>query len=123
MAVPVRADLLRAILDHGHRLEIGRQRVFTGARQRLTDIARALPRRDRLLEGPRQRFDHASGKLASALTLLVHQQRARLDRAAAGLTPGPLSADRAAPARTRARLHPPHATRRAPARRPTSRSA
>jgi exodeoxyribonuclease VII large subunit len=90
MAVPVRVDLLRAILDHGQRLEIGRQRVFTGARQRLTDIARALPRRDRLLEGPRQRFDHASGKLASALTLLVHQQRARLDRAAVGLTPGPL---------------------------------
>jgi exodeoxyribonuclease VII large subunit len=90
MAVPVRADLLRAILDHGQRLEIGRQRVFTGARQRLTDIARALPRRDRLLEGPRQRLDLVSSKLAGALTLLVQRQRARLERAGAGLTKGPL---------------------------------
>jgi len=90
MAVPVRADLLRAILDRGQRLESGRLRAFTGARQRLTDIARALPRRDRLLDGPRQRFDHAAGKLANALTVLVHKQRARLDVAAGGLTPGRL---------------------------------
>jgi exodeoxyribonuclease VII large subunit len=90
MAVPVRADLLRAILDHGQRLEIGRQRVFTTARQRLTDIARALPRRDRLLDGPRQRFDLASGRLAGALKVLVGKQRARLDAAAAGLAPGRL---------------------------------
>jgi len=90
MAVPVRADLLREILNHGQRLETGRMRVFTQARQRLTDIARALPRRDQLLEGPRQRFDHASGKLANALNVLVHKQRARLETAAAGLTPGRL---------------------------------
>jgi exodeoxyribonuclease VII large subunit len=56
----------------------------------LTDIARALPRRERLLESPRQRFDNVSVKLGSALTLLVHRQRARLDRAAAQLTPAPL---------------------------------
>ncbi|MFM9862021.1 MAG: exodeoxyribonuclease VII large subunit, partial [Micropepsaceae bacterium] len=90
MAVPVRAELVQTIRDRAHRLETGRHRVFTQARQRLTDIARALPRRERLLENPRQRFDHVSAKLGSALTLLVHRQRARLDRAAAQLTPAPL---------------------------------
>jgi exodeoxyribonuclease VII large subunit len=90
MAVPVRAELVRNVVDRAHRLETGRLRLFTQARQRLTDIARALPRRERLLEIPRQRFDHASSKLGSALTLLVHRQRARFDRAAAQLTPAPL---------------------------------
>jgi exodeoxyribonuclease VII large subunit len=90
MAVPVRAELVRQIVDRTHRLETGRLRVFTTARTRLTDIARALPRRERLLEVPRQRFDHAASKLGSALTLLVNQQRGRFDRAAAKLTPAPL---------------------------------
>ncbi len=92
MAVPVRSELVQTIKDRAHRLETGRHRLFTQARQRLTDIARALPRRDRLLEIPRQRFDHASAKLAGALTLLVHRQRARFDRAAAGLSPQPMLA-------------------------------
>ena len=87
MAVPVRSDLVRAVLDHTQRLERGRLRLFQQARQRLTDIARALPRRERLLEFPRQRFDHAAAKLTTALTLLVQRQRARFDRAAARVTP------------------------------------
>ncbi len=78
MAVPVRADLVRAILDHAQRLERGRLRLFQQARQRLTDIARALPRRERLLETPRQRFDNAAGKLSGALNVLVQRQRTRL---------------------------------------------
>jgi exodeoxyribonuclease VII large subunit len=90
MAVPVRMDLVRQIADRTHRLETGRTRIFALARQRLTDISRALPRRDRLLEIPRQRFDHAAAKLGGALTLLVHKQRARFDRASALLTPGPM---------------------------------
>ena len=92
MAVPVRAELLRQIVERAHRLETGRTRLFALSHQRLTDIARALPRRERLLEIPRQRFDHASAKLGSALTLLVHRQRARFDRAVAGLTPQPMLA-------------------------------
>jgi exodeoxyribonuclease VII large subunit len=88
MAVPVRSELVHKVVDRAHRLETGRLRVFETARQRLTDIARALPRRERLLEVPRQRFDHAASRLAGALTMLVGAQRARL--AAARLTPGPL---------------------------------
>jgi exodeoxyribonuclease VII large subunit len=90
MAVPVRSELVQTVRDRAHRLETGRHRLFTTARQRLTDIARALPRRERLLETPRQRYDHISAKLDSGLTLLVHRQRARFDRAAAQLTPAPL---------------------------------
>jgi len=90
MAVPVRNDLLRQISDRAHRLETGRTRVFTLARQRLTDLSRALPRRERLLEVPRQRFDHAASKLGGALTLLVHKQRARFDRASTQLSPTPM---------------------------------
>jgi exodeoxyribonuclease VII large subunit len=90
IAVPVRGELLSTIVDRTHRLETGRVRLFTLARQRLTDITRALPRRERLLEVPRQRFDHAASKLAGALTLLVHRQRARFAEATAKLTPGPL---------------------------------
>jgi exodeoxyribonuclease VII large subunit len=90
MAVPVRAELRRMVLDRAQRLEGGRLRLYTQARQRLTDIARALPRRESLLAIPRQRFDHAGGKLAGALTLLVHKQRSRLQVASGQLTPGRL---------------------------------
>jgi exodeoxyribonuclease VII large subunit len=90
MAVPVRAELVRQVLDFAHRLESARARMFAQARQRLTDMARALPRRERLLEIPRQRLDHAAAKLAGALTLMVHRQRSRFEAAVAKLTPGPL---------------------------------
>jgi exodeoxyribonuclease VII large subunit len=90
MAVPVRAELIRTMLDHGRRIEGGRLRVFTQARQRLTDIARALPRRDSLLAIPRQRFDHAGAKLGTALTMLVQRQSTRLQVATGRLTPGKL---------------------------------
>ena len=90
MAVPVRSELRRQVGDLTHRSEGGLLRLLKQARQRLTDVARALPRRERLLEGPRQRYDHAASNLAGALTLLVHRQRTRLERAGAGLTKGPL---------------------------------
>jgi len=79
MAVPVRADLLRSVMECARRLESGRLRLLSQARQRLTDIGRALPRRDSLLAHPRQRFDFAASKLAGALNLMVHKQRARFE--------------------------------------------
>lgn len=90
MAVPVRNDLLRQIADRAHRLETGRTRIFTLARQRLTDLSRALPRRERLLEIPRQRVDHAASKLGGSLRHLVQDRRARFNTFAARLTPAPL---------------------------------
>jgi exodeoxyribonuclease VII large subunit len=90
MAVPVRSELLRQIADRAHRLETVRSRIFTLARQRLTDLSRVLPRRERLLEIPRQRIDHAASKLGGALRHLVQDRRARFGAAAARLTPAPL---------------------------------
>jgi exodeoxyribonuclease VII large subunit len=75
----------------GHQLEGGLLRTLGTSRQRLADIARALPRHDRLLELPRQRFDLVSSRLSGALGLLVQRQRGRLDTAAARLSPGRLA--------------------------------
>jgi exodeoxyribonuclease VII large subunit len=90
MAVPVRADLVRHVLRDAERLEGARQRLFAGARQRLVDLARALPRRDSLLAIPRQRLDAVAGNIVNALRILVHRHSGRYDRAAAGLTTLPL---------------------------------
>lgn len=90
MAVPVRADLRRLVAELEHRLQSGLQRFRTQNRQRLTDVARGLPRLQRLLEGPRQRLDLVASNLSGALTLRVQKQRTRLERAGAGLTTGPL---------------------------------
>jgi exodeoxyribonuclease VII large subunit len=90
MAVPVRADLIRHVLRDAERLEGARQRLFTQARQRFTDLARALPKREALLAIPRQRFDFAASKLSSALLIMVQRQHTRFERAAAALTVTPL---------------------------------
>ena len=90
MAVPVRADLIRHVLRDAERLEGARQRLFEQARQRFTDLARALPRREAILAVPRQRFDFAASKLSSALLIMVQRQHTRFERAAAALTVGPL---------------------------------
>ena len=90
MAVPVRADLMRHVQRDGDRLEGARIRLFSMARQRFTDLARALPRREAILAIPRQRFDLAASKLGSALVIMVQRQHTRFERAAAALTVTPL---------------------------------
>ena len=90
MAVPVRVDLMRHVQRDGERLESARLRLFSQARQRFTDLVRALPRREAILAIPRQRFDMAAGKLGSALVILVQRQHTRFERASAGLSVTPL---------------------------------
>ena len=90
MAVPVRSELRRQVGDLAYRIQSGLLRSLTQGQQRLTDVSRGLPRPQRLLENPRQRFDHASANLAGALAILVQKQRTRLERAGAGLSKGPL---------------------------------
>jgi exodeoxyribonuclease VII large subunit len=92
MAVPVRSELLRAVGDFSVRLSAAAFRRFEAARQRVSDLGRALPRRDNLFQVPRQRLDTASGRLGSAL--LIHTQRfsARLGSIAARLCGQPLLA-------------------------------
>ncbi len=87
MAVPVRLELMAWVDQQGARLRQSLTTGLTGRRQRVTDLARGLPRRDSLLDGPRQRLDVASDKLPAALRSLVAGRELALSRAAGALRP------------------------------------
>lgn len=87
MAVPVRMELLAWTDGQGARLTNCLVRGMEQRRQRLRDLARALPRADRLLDGPRQRLDLWGERLPGGLTALVQKKRNRLTEAAAVLRP------------------------------------
>ncbi len=121
LAVPVRVDLLGWLESQGARMTRAAASAITQRQQRLTDLSRALPRHDTLLDAPRQRLDQASERLPRALmqgvqvrrlavaeltgslhpiTLrrMAQTQRDRLDRTTARLDPDRL-ADRVQQAR------------------------
>jgi exodeoxyribonuclease VII large subunit len=87
MAVPVRADLLSQTLDFERRVLNGFTRGITHRRTGLQGLLRALPRAEQLFAQPRQRFDYASERLASALRHNLQEHRARFTKAAAVLQP------------------------------------
>lgn len=87
MAVPVRLDMLNWVRQQDGTLTRAMTQALTGRGQRLTDLSRALPRPEALLDAARQRLDVAALRLAPALRQGAQDKRARLDRAAAGLTP------------------------------------
>ena len=74
LAVPVRGELAAQVAD----LQARRLRAMGGAmdraRQRLSDISRALPRPDQILAERRQRLDLASARLASPHEMLQRKQ-------------------------------------------------
>ena len=76
LAVPVRLDLLAAVDARGARLSQAVARMVASRRQRLADLARALPRLDSLLGGPRQRLDLWAGRLGGALGIATARKRA-----------------------------------------------
>jgi exodeoxyribonuclease VII large subunit len=88
MAVPVRRDLLAWTSEQEARLTAALTQGLTRRGQRLTDLARALPRPAALLDTPNQRLDRAAEKLPAALTARVRQGEVRLQKAAGGLRPG-----------------------------------
>ncbi|MFV0333726.1 MAG: exodeoxyribonuclease VII large subunit, partial [Tropicimonas sp.] len=90
MAVPVRLDLLAHIDGQGARLTGALARGMARRGERLRDLARALPRPDTLLAGPRQRLDHAGERLPLALRGGLQQRRVRLSDYASPLRPGML---------------------------------
>ncbi|MCK0142686.1 exodeoxyribonuclease VII large subunit [Aliiroseovarius sp. F20344] len=109
-AVPVRLELLAWTEEQGTRLTRSLEQGVGQRGQRLRDLARALPRAEALLDGPRQRLDTAGLKLPAALTHMTQARRVKLTEAAAGLRPRALTA-RLAPLRdkldgTAARLGP-----------------
>ena len=90
LAVPVRLDLLAWLDNQEARLTHALTSGVTARGQRLRDVARALPRPERLLDGPRQRLDAWADRLPAALTRTVQARRVRLYEAAGALRPGTL---------------------------------
>ena len=79
-AVPVRADLLALVADHGARQSRAVRRAMEQRQTRVTSAARALPRPDDVLALARQRFDGAAGRLVQALRSNLQQQRGAFER-------------------------------------------
>ncbi|SEN43198.1 Exodeoxyribonuclease VII large subunit [Loktanella fryxellensis] len=86
MAVPVRLDLFATLDAQGGRLRRAVAQAVTLRQQRVRDLSRALPQKDALLQGPRQRLDYLGERLPAALTAATGRSRVRL--ADAALRPG-----------------------------------
>ncbi|MFN3607061.1 MAG: exodeoxyribonuclease VII large subunit, partial [Cypionkella sp.] len=85
LAVPVRADLIAWADGMGARMSRGIAMALGQRGQRLRDIARALPRAERLLDTPRQRYDTGVQRLGGALGLLAARKSASFGRVAVRL--------------------------------------
>jgi exodeoxyribonuclease VII large subunit len=86
-AVPVRADLFIRVTSHGLRAVSILRRVLEAQRGRFLAATRGLPRRANILDLPRQRFDHASGRLKRALLANARVHRTWFERASTWLRP------------------------------------
>ncbi|MCL6284394.1 exodeoxyribonuclease VII large subunit [Ruegeria sp. 2012CJ41-6] len=90
LAVPVRLDLLAWTGEQGARLSRAASDAVQRRAQRLADLARALPRPDTLLDGPRQRLDQSAERLPNALIRGVQNRRVKLLDMSAHLRPATL---------------------------------
>lgn len=90
IAVPVLADLRLTLDSHRQRTERCARRYVERGRERLTALARLLPRRDALLGPQRQRADDAGARLDRGLERRVTVARGQLDRATGALRPAVL---------------------------------
>ncbi len=91
MATPVLADLKAVLSDFERRMTQSSGRMVEDRRQRLTGVARGLPRPDDILALARQRFDNAASRLANGLRANVDVHERALLRSAGRLQPGVLS--------------------------------
>lgn len=92
IAVPVRHELAAWLDSQEARMAVLLSQGLTRRSQRLRDMARALPRADALLDGPRQRLDRAAEKLEPALIAGVQRRRVRLANVSGSLRPATLRA-------------------------------
>lgn len=92
LAVPVRVDLLAWLQAQDARLAGGLARLITQRKQRVQDLARALPRPQSLVANAQQRLDLAADRLPRALLGLVERRRAKLTEQAASLRPSVVGA-------------------------------
>ena len=86
-AVPVRAELLVTVTQHGLRVTTSLRRRIEGERVRFVGLTRGLPRKANILDLPRQRFDSAGGRLPRALSANARAHRGAFERCAARLRP------------------------------------
>ena len=77
-AVPVRLELLSALADLARRQTSAVLRAAERRRTELRSLARALPGRDDVLAGPRQRLDRAGERLGTAATSGLDRRRIHL---------------------------------------------
>ncbi len=82
LAVPVRFELLATLDQLSSRLLRGLSQGVERRRQRLSDLSRALPRPESLLQTPAQRLDHTAARLGAALGLMVTRKRGAYERIA-----------------------------------------
>jgi exodeoxyribonuclease VII large subunit len=85
--VPVRADLLITVTQHGLRVTTSLRRRIEGERHRFAGLSRGLPRKANILDLPRQRFDTASARLKRALIANARAHRTSFERSASRLRP------------------------------------
>ena len=90
LAVPVRLELLAWLDGQEGRLIRALSAGVAQRGQRLRDIARALPRAETLLDGPRQRLDVWGDRLPAALIRGVQMRRVAVSEAGGALRPGVL---------------------------------
>ncbi|WP_299292362.1 exodeoxyribonuclease VII large subunit [uncultured Tateyamaria sp.] len=91
MAVPVRHELLAWVEQAGGRMTSSLSTGLQRRDQRLRDLARALPRADALMDGPRQRLDRAGDRLDPALMTGVQRRRVHLSDVSGSLRPAILT--------------------------------
>jgi exodeoxyribonuclease VII large subunit len=110
LAVPVRLELLAWVSEQDARLSRALSQSITQRRQRLRDLARALPKPANLVENARQRLDRAAEQLPAALRTVTQKKRLRLSEVGASVRPeavGRMTRDAARRFGERAaRLHP-----------------
>jgi exodeoxyribonuclease VII large subunit len=110
MAVPVRSELLAAVMDLGARTGRCLTRNLDRSRLQLRSTAGRFPRLDAVVQGPRQRLDLAAQRFAGALDRALHRKRAVFEARAGRLQPQALRRDvalkRGEAGRLAARLDP-----------------
>ena len=91
IAVPVRHELATWVEQAGGRMASSLSTSLVRRTQRLRDLARALPRPEGLVEGPRQRLDVLGDRLGPALIAGVQRRRVRLSDISGSLRPAVLT--------------------------------
>ncbi|MBK5933888.1 exodeoxyribonuclease VII large subunit [Rhodovulum imhoffii] len=90
LAVPVRMELLAWLDSQEARLSHATAQALGHRRQRLSDMARALPRPESLVAQARQRLDVWEDRLPAALRSTTQARRLRLSEVGAALRPAAL---------------------------------